>query len=208
MSSFDTDVQPATVVFTWDVTPGREAEFETWAHGVNDAATDFPGHRGATWLRAEGSRHRYYTVLNFVDEDHLKTWMDSGERRDWLRRLDGIAKQYRHHTTGLETWFSLPGDAVPAPARGKMVAVTLLAVYPLSLLFQGLIAPRTQTWPLLLRGAAFPLVVVPTLTYLLMPLLSRLTRRWLYPARRTHRPAQRTDRRDSGTDSAEERTRT
>jgi antibiotic biosynthesis monooxygenase (ABM) superfamily enzyme len=65
------------------------------------------------------------------------------------------------------------------------------------LLFQGLIAPRTQGWPLLLRSAAFPLVVVPTLTYLLMPLLSPLTRRWLYPARRTHRPAQRTDRRDA-----------
>ena len=202
MTSFDVedDVRPVTVVFTWDVTPGREAEFESWAHGVNDAAAGFPGHRGATWLRAEGSRHRYYTILNFVDEDRLNAWMGSAERDEWLERVDGIATEHRHRTTGMETWFSLPGDAVPAPARPKMVIVTLLAVYPLSLVFQGLIAPLTQSWPLPLRSALFPIVVVPTLTYAFMPGLSRMMRGWLYPADRTHRPAQRTDRRDAGSD--------
>jgi antibiotic biosynthesis monooxygenase (ABM) superfamily enzyme len=167
------------------------------AHGVNDTATGFPGHPGATWLRAEGSRHRYYTILNFIDEDRLNTWLSSDERDEWLRRLDGIAKEYRHGTTGLETWFSLPGDAVPPPARPKMVAVTLLAVYPLTLLFQGVVAPWTQGWPLLVPSALFPLVVVPLLTYAFMPGLSRMMCGRLYPAHRTHRPAQRTARQDA-----------
>jgi uncharacterized protein len=202
MTSTEESAGPVTVVFTWDVEPGREAAFESWAHGVNDTATGYPGHLGATWLRAEGSRLRYYTILNFSDEDRLKTWMDSDERQDWLRRLDGIAKEHRHHTTGMETWFSLPGDAVPAPARPKMVAVTFLAVYPLSLFFQSVVGPLTQSWPLVLRSALFPLVVVPTLTYALMPGLSRMLRKWLYPAHRTHRPAQRTDRHDSVLDGA------
>lgn len=208
MSSSDDGAHPVTVVFTWDVTPGREAEFESWAHGVNDAATDYPGHRGTTWLRAEGSRHRYYTVLNFNGEDRLNAWLESDERDDWLRRLDGIANEHRHHTTGLETWFSLPGDAVPPPARAKMIAVTLLAVYPLSLFFQSVVAPWTQSWPLLLRSALFPLVVVPTLTYAFMPGLSRMMRGWLYPAHRRHRPAQRTARQDADSDvgAAESRT--
>jgi uncharacterized protein len=195
-SEYD-DTQPATVVFTWDVTPGREAEFESWAHGVNETATAFPGHRGATWLRAEGSRHRYYTILNFADEDRLDAWMSSDERERWLQRLDGIAKEHRHHTTGLETWFSLPGDAVPPPSRLKMVVVTLLAVYPLSLLFQSVIAPWAQHWPLPLRSVLFPLVVVPALTYVFMPGLSRMLRGWLYPAHRAHRPARRTNRWDT-----------
>jgi antibiotic biosynthesis monooxygenase (ABM) superfamily enzyme len=189
MNLSDRGVQPATVVFTWDVTPGREAEFESWAHGVNETATTFPGHLGVTWLRAEGSRQRYYTILNFVDEDRLNAWMNSQERDEWRRRLDGTAKEHRHHTTGMETWFSLPGNAVPAPARPKMVLVTLLAVYPLSLLFQGLIAPLTRAWPLALRSLVFPIVVVPALTYALMPGLSRAFRGWLYPAHRTHPPA-------------------
>ena len=197
MDTPDHDGRLVTVVFTWDVTAGREKDFEAWAHGVNDTAAGFPGHLGATWLRAEGSRHRYYTILNFLDEDHLDAWMGSDERDAWIRRLDGIAKEHRHRTSGLETWFSLPGDAVPAPARPKMVAVSLLAVYPLSLFFQAVVAPRAQALPLPLRSVLFPLVVVPTLTYLLMPGLSRLLRGWLYPPHRSHRPAQRTDRRSA-----------
>jgi uncharacterized protein len=196
----DGDARPATMVATWDVVPGREAAFETWAHELNRAAADFPGHLGATWLRAEGSRHRYYTVLNFTDQDRLSAWLRSPEREERIRRVDGIAEQQRRHTTGLETWFSLPGESVPAPPRWKMVLVTLGAVYPLSVLFQGVVAPVTTPTPLLLRAAMFPVVMVPTLTYLVMPGLSRLFRRWLYPPHRSHPPAQRTRprREDSG----------
>ncbi len=165
-------------------------------HGF-DAASSFPGHLGATWLRAEGSRHRYYTILNFADEERLDDWMTSEERERWIRRLDGIAREHRHHTTGLETWFSMPGDAVPAPGRPKMVLVTLCAVYPLSLVFQWLVVPWTQQFPILVRSAVFPLIVVPVLTYALMPGLSRVLRGWLYPVHRTHPPARRTDRRRS-----------
>ncbi len=80
MDISEQNAQPVTVVFTWDVVPGREAEFESWAHGINETATGYPGHLGATWLRAEGSRHRYYTILHFVDQERLSGWMDSDER--------------------------------------------------------------------------------------------------------------------------------
>lgn len=181
---------PVTVVFTWDVKPGHERAFEEWAHGTNDEAARFPGHLGATWLRAEGIRHRYYTVLTFADDDRLGEWLGSAEREDRMDRLGGLATAHRNQsTTGLETWFSLPGEAVPAPSRWKMVLVTFAAVYPLSLLFQAFLAPATQAWPLPVRGLAFPVIMVPLLTYVVMPGLSRLFRRYLYPAARRHRPA-------------------
>jgi antibiotic biosynthesis monooxygenase (ABM) superfamily enzyme len=173
--------QPVTVMFTWDVEPGREAAFESWAHGVNDTASAYPGHLGATWLRAEGSRHRYYTILNFSDENRLNTWMDSDEREEWLRRVDGIATEHRHRTTGMETWFSLPDRSVHAPPRWKMALVTFAGVYPLSLILQVTAVPVAKAWPLPLRGLVFPAILVPLLTYLIMPGLSRLLRRWLYP---------------------------
>ena len=34
---------PVTAVFSRRVKPGREADFEDWAHGVIDAATRWPG---------------------------------------------------------------------------------------------------------------------------------------------------------------------
>jgi antibiotic biosynthesis monooxygenase (ABM) superfamily enzyme len=183
----DDDV--VTTVFTWDVVPGREREFERWASGVNQVASRYPGHLGATWLRAQGVRNRYYTVLNFIDRQHLDDWLGSRERAEWLERLHGIAKVSKHRTTGLETWFSLPSESVPMPPRWKMVIVTFSAVYPLSLILQITVVQSSQSWPLPLRALTFPLIVVPLLTYLLMPALSRLLRRWLYRPERTQPPA-------------------
>ncbi|QFG24429.1 antibiotic biosynthesis monooxygenase [Actinomadura sp. WMMB 499] len=181
--------EPVTVVFTWDVRPGRERAFERWADAIHDVASRYPGHAGAMWLRAEGARHRYYTVVRFDDQDSLDAWLDSPERRDLVARLDGLAEERLHHTTGLETWFSLPGEAVPAPSRLKMIVVTFCAVYPLSILLQTFVTPLAQDWPLPLKAVLFPAIVVPVLTLLIMPALSRLLRRWLYPVRRTHRAA-------------------
>ena len=67
-----------------------------------------------------------------------------------------------------------------APPRWKMVLTTFLGAYPFTLLIQALVTPRTTAWPLPLRAAVFPVVLLPVLTYLVMPLLSRLLRQWLY----------------------------
>jgi antibiotic biosynthesis monooxygenase (ABM) superfamily enzyme len=182
----------ATTVLTWDVEPGREADFEDWARGLHDRAAESPGHIDATWLRARGSRDRYYTVVSFTDEKALREWMESPVRAEWLSHLDGIAKQpeqHEQHMTGMETWFTLPGESVPPPPKWKMSIVTFCGVYPLSLLYQAAGVSLSKSWPLPLRAAVFPVVVVPVLTYLVMPLFSRMLRRWLYSAERTHPPA-------------------
>ncbi|RFS84986.1 antibiotic biosynthesis monooxygenase [Actinomadura spongiicola] len=185
----DEDGETVTTVLTWDVKPGRERDFEEWAVGLHRAATSYPGHQGATWLRAEGSRHRYYTVVNFADRERLDAWLGSAERAAWIDRVRGIAREHHRDTTGLETWFSLPGESVPPPSDLKMIAVTFCAVYPLSLLLQAFVTPSTTSWPLPLKALVFPVIVIPLLTLLVMPALSRLFRRWLYPMKRTHRPA-------------------
>jgi len=87
------------------------------------------------------------------------------------------------HLTGLETWFELPNDpGRPAPPRWKMVVVTWIGVFPLLGLLQWQIAPRLGNIALLPRVMVIALVVVATMTYLVMPRLTILLRRWLYPA--------------------------
>ncbi|MER7545439.1 antibiotic biosynthesis monooxygenase [Actinomadura sp.] len=185
----ETDAEAVTLVVTWDVKPGRERDFEEWAEGLHRVATSHPGHRGATWLRAEGSRHRYYTVVHFSGQDSLDRWLESPDREEWIGRLRGIAEEHHQDTTGLETWFNLPGESVPAPSKAKMIIVTFCAVYPLSLLLNAFATPLTKAWPVPLQALTFPVIVIPLLTVVIMPALSRLLRRWLYPAGRTHRPA-------------------
>jgi hypothetical protein len=48
--------------------------------------------------------------VNFADQDRLD-------------RVRGIAEEHHQDTTGPETWFSLPGESVPAPSKTKMVVV-------------------------------------------------------------------------------------
>jgi antibiotic biosynthesis monooxygenase (ABM) superfamily enzyme len=172
--------ESAAEVITWQVNPGRRADFESWAHGITTAATTRQGHLGAAWFRPDGADTWYQTVIRFTTADLLARWMDSDERAEWITLLDGIATEHVSRSTGMESWFSLPDQAVAAPPKWKMAVVSFAAIWPLSILFNGLVVPAVVSWPLLLRASLFPLGLVPLLTFLIMPRLSRLLRHWLY----------------------------
>ncbi|MDB1086486.1 antibiotic biosynthesis monooxygenase [Streptomyces sp. ACA25] len=176
--------EPATVVFTWYVTPGREEEFEDWLHGITQVGITYPGSLGSTILRPRSAGDPYHIVVRFSDTERLTSWLESDERRAWLDDVRGSAGHHTQQHTGLETWFSLQGTAVRPPPRWKMTVMTFLAVYPLSVLLNWLVAPHLQDVQLLLRSLLFPVVVPPLLTYLIMPAFSRVFRRWLYPSQR------------------------
>jgi antibiotic biosynthesis monooxygenase (ABM) superfamily enzyme len=63
--------------------------------------------------------------------------------------------------------------------RGRTWAVSLLGLYPLALGFLTFVAPHIARWPLPVRAAIFPLVLLTLMTYVVMPVLTRLTGRWL-----------------------------
>jgi uncharacterized protein len=176
---------PVTVLYSRRVKPGREADFEAWARGIVAAARQFPGHLGASVLDAPGSRE-YHILFSFADPRSLRAWLDSDERRRWLARVGELLEADRglQQLTGLETWFKLPGANVPTmtpPPRWKMWLVSLIAVYPLVLAFQALVVPRMAGLPLPLRALVFPLVLLTLMTFVVMPMVTRVLRRWLGP---------------------------
>jgi antibiotic biosynthesis monooxygenase (ABM) superfamily enzyme len=63
-----------------------------------------------------------------------------------------------------------------------MVVATWIGVFPLLGLFQWLVGPLLATWPLIVRVMLTALVVVLLMTYPVMPRLTVLLKRWLYPA--------------------------
>ncbi len=172
-------------MFSWRVRPSREQEFQAWLHGVIAAAARYRGHLGATVLQSPDGRD-YHLVYRFSNPNSLRAWLDSDERRDWLTRVEPLTETHTglQQRTGLETWFQLPGGqsrTTTAPPRWKMWLTSLVAVYPLVLLFQAFLAPAVADWPLAVRAALFPLVLLTAMTYLVMPLATRLARRFLYP---------------------------
>jgi hypothetical protein len=175
------------VLYSRRVRPGREADFEAWARGIVAAARPFPGHLGASVLDAPGSRE-YHILFSFADRKSLQAWLASDERRRRLARVGELLEADRglQQVTGLETWFKLPGSNVPTmkpPPRWKMWLVSLVAVYPLVVLFQWALAPRVNRWPLLAKSAVFPLVLLTLMTFVVMPMVTRFLRRWLRPGR-------------------------
>jgi uncharacterized protein len=105
-----------------------------------------------------------------------------GERLEADRGLQQV--------TGLETWVQAAGlecATMKSPPRWKMWLVSLAAVYPLVLAFQALVVPRMASLPLPLRALLFPLVLLTLLTFVVMPVVTRVLRRWLGP-RHDERP--------------------
>jgi uncharacterized protein len=152
---------PVTAVFSRRVRPGREAEFEDWAHGVIAAATRWPGHLGASVLHEPDSPW-YHLVYKFTDRDRFRAWVESEERDHWLGQVERLTEDTEHElqeTTGLETWFDLPGPAAAPrrpPPRWKMWMVSLAAVYPLVVLFQWVLVPPGRAPAPAGQGRAVP----------------------------------------------------
>jgi hypothetical protein len=132
-----------------------------------------------------GDHLEYTHVIHFDDEAHLRRWEHSPERHAWLSRMSSMAV----HTTplqvltGLETWFTLSADKpIVPPPRYKMAMVTWLAIFPLITLVSYVTAPIFVDVPIVVRVLVMTVLVVPLMTYVVMPRMTLLFRRWLYPA--------------------------
>ena len=187
-NSTEADTNAVTVCVSVKAKHGREKDLEEWLEGVGRAASQFTGHQGLTVLRPSGpSSPDYVYIFRFDNYAHLKQWENSDVRNLWVERLhdltEGEAK--KQILTGLEYWFTLPGTVgTPPPPRYKMVIVTVLAIYPLSTLLPLLLVPFLSFLPALVRGLLITVLLVLLMTYAVMPAMTRLFARWLFPSMR------------------------
>jgi len=68
------------------------------------------------------------------------------------------------------------------PSRYKQAIITWLGVYPALTLILAALGPAMESWPLPLRTLLVTLLMVPALTWLILPLLRRMFRSWLFSA--------------------------
>jgi uncharacterized protein len=177
------DTDPVTVVSSWRAHRGHEDEFAAWAREVSSVASEFPGNLSTTVLREHDARD-FHLVHQFDSRGHLEAWIDSDQRKRLLDKAKHVAaaRTAVQRRTGLETWFHVPSEAsatMRPPPRWKMWLISLIAVYPLVLLFQAFVVPPTASWPLPARAALFPVVLLTSMTYGVMPVVTRILRRWL-----------------------------
>jgi len=76
----------------------------------------------------------------------------------------------------------MPAAQPARPPRYKLALLTWGAAYPVITVILALLGPEMANWPLGLRTLVVSVLMVATLTWLVMPGLTRLLRSWLRPA--------------------------
>ena len=163
---------------------GKVDEFEQWVKDVGNEVIRFEGHLGTNILRPSSSeRPEYIIIFRFDTYENLMRWEDSDVRRYWIEKVQPlITRETRaHHLTGLEYWFTLPEQpGKKAPARHKMAIVTWLALFPLVIVVPPLLLLLIGPWPSVVQIMIIAAVMVLLMTYIVMPVMTRLFARWLY----------------------------
>lgn len=179
--------RPISATITQRIDPACEKSYEALLAGCHDEAKAFAGFLRREVIKSVAGEHlEYHNVLHFDNEDNLRQWEHSPERQKWLSRMSSMVV----HTTplkvlcGLETWFTLsPGEAIVPPPRYKMAIVTWIAIFPLITAMSYALQTVEDTLPAVVRALVSSLVLVPLMTYVVMPRMTRLCERWLYPHR-------------------------
>ena len=185
----NTDTSITNIIRT-HIKPGKEQEYEELIHGINGDAMRFAGFQGATILRPGDSSHshpEYVIVVRFATYDDARRWEQSPEFAEWQRRFEPLLLDDPdvNELTGMEAWFTLPGHSVVVPPpKYKMAVVTTLGVAPFVLvLIPILIALLSDIMPPVLVSLMILLLMSVSMTWVIMPLFTRLARWWLYPTK-------------------------
>ncbi len=180
---------PVTVAVISVAKPGYEEAFERALHDFVQQSLHLPGQLGVHILRPpSGSGSREYGIMrHFESAEARDDFYRSPLFEQWKQTVAGMVEgepRYEH-VSGLETWFTLPSQrTIVPPPRWKMALVTLLAVYPLTIVLVITVLNWMSHWPMLLKFLIFNVCIVTGLTWFLMPLLTRLFKPWLYPKTR------------------------
>jgi uncharacterized protein len=177
--------QPIQVIVIRTVKPGFETAFEQALHDFVQRSLVLSGQEGVSVIRpASGSGSRQYGIIRkFADRDALSAFRASPEYLEWTRLVMNWTEGGSHveELNGLESWFTLAGEPLRPLPEWKMAIVTYIGVDIVTTLLFYIIGPLIQPWPFLIRNSAFNVVVVACLTWIAMPLLTRIFYKWLQP---------------------------
>lgn len=173
---------PLTAIVHRQVKAGSEPKFEELMREFVVFVMRQPGHLGINVVRpTQGSRD--YTVLDhFATSEDRVRFTSLPEYKVWMERLREVSEDDPaiEETLGLAFWFGDPNHPARRPPKPKMALVTLLGVYPLSMLLPKLVEPFASAWPPPLRSLLIAALIVIGLTWAVMPALTKLFRRWLF----------------------------
>jgi uncharacterized protein len=182
----------ATVVVSHPVKPEQEREFLDWQQRMTEAEQTFPGFSGAELFRpVPGVQDDWTAVYRFASSNDLERWLESSERQRLLREGEHFQDfNLRKITSSFGNWFSFTGDGATsvAPPSWKTALSVLVGLYPTVVILTIAISEiwkSASLWQSLLLGN---ILSVALLTWVVMPIVTRVLRFWLSPDQDAKQP--------------------
>jgi uncharacterized protein len=137
------------------------------------------------------SKLKYVTISRFNNYDSLTKWGKSTIRNEWLQKGRKLveADPDVQKLTGFEFWFtpyfkdeSSPMIPLNPPPRYKMVIVTIpvISIMLMTLVPQIHILTEMLSIPFPVKLVITLTITVLLITYVIMPLLTKLLKSWLF----------------------------
>jgi uncharacterized protein len=180
MSSATTQ-QPVHLAISVKVRQGKEEQFDRALTRFVRESTDFRGVTGVHVQRppSDGDAREFAIVRSFLSEEHRRDFYDAELYRHYEAETAALREEppVFRALQGIEAFFR-GGPAAPPP-RWKMAVVTWMGVFPASALWSQTVGSRlTMLHPLAVTGVV-TLLVVATVVWCAMPLLTKAFRPWL-----------------------------
>jgi antibiotic biosynthesis monooxygenase (ABM) superfamily enzyme len=125
----------ATAVITHRVRPERVEDYEHWAEEIVPLLRRAPGYLDRhRVLPVPGLTETYTIILRFDTAAHLKHWMTSPARTEWIEKVKPFLVTGNDFfiRSGLDFWFTPEKANAAVPTRWKQFLVSWSAVIPLS----------------------------------------------------------------------------
>ena len=183
-TTHENPAEPVAVLTLRRVKPGSEERFEAALHDFIARSLHTEGQLGVHVLRpALGTGPREYGIVRrFSNAGFRNRFYSSQLFQQWELTVAPLTEggAQRQELSGLETWFTLPGQrSMIPPPRWKMAIVTVVGVWPVSMLVSWLLNPHASGLPAPLKALCTAVGIVILLTWVVMPLLVRILSPWL-----------------------------
>lgn len=182
---------PVTVHVLRKAKPGQAEALEQQERAILASASSADGYLGSGVLRGTiGDTDYVNAVLHFATRAQLAAWRETSDAHKLIDgALEHVADQPEVELAeGVTAWLDRPQVPLKVtPPKWKMCLVTWLAIFPLLTLVLSITIPLLGHMPMILRLFLTTVVIAPLMTWVVMPLITRIFAGWLFRSN----PAQR-----------------
>jgi antibiotic biosynthesis monooxygenase (ABM) superfamily enzyme len=162
---------------------GKEKECLKWMIHTSSVAEQFNGFLNKEIFRSAEGENLFVTVFTFDSKENLESWENSAARNRLIEEGKEFVESFvvKVHFTGLELFLPNPSIGKSSPVRWKMFLVTVIILFVLFNSMVPIMSAGIDLWGIhpQLKTLFILTMVVGTMTFLIMPILTRKLHSWL-----------------------------